>query len=159
GPDASAIVIAVNIATREFGQPLALVRESARDRAKSGVVVLDDRHQDRRRSARPFGAKRMAALEHAPTIVAAPFDQVDLLPQILPDVPAPQITPCLVEAELPRLAQSIRPDFRSSARRVDKRIVFWNSVIPARIGVVDVDAQHLSGKRTDVLPSHVLVGN
>src|SRR5262249_39298330 len=105
-PNTATIVIAVNVRAAQFGQLLAMVFKAAGERTEVGVVVFDNRHQDGAWPAGPFGAKGMAAFEHAPAVVAALFDQVHLLPQILAHIAAPEVAGGPVKAELPGLAQA-----------------------------------------------------
>src|SRR5262245_45912030 len=102
-PDAARVVVTIDIGAGKFLEPLTMVDEPAGDGPEVGMIVLDDGHQNLRWPPRALGAKRMAALQNAPAIVAAAFDQIDLLPQILTDVAAPEVPGRGIEAHLPRL--------------------------------------------------------
>ncbi len=59
------------------------------------------------------------SLEELPAVVpaaAAGRLEVDLFPEILPDIANPHVTGLAVEAELPRVAQPVRPDLRQGVR-------------------------------------------
>src|SRR5262249_31697124 len=90
-PDAAGVVVAVDVGPGQLVTPPALVAEPACDRAEVGVAVFDDRNQDRRRPARPLRPERVAAFQHAPAVVAAALDAVNLFPQVLADVAGPQV--------------------------------------------------------------------
>src|SRR5437763_2702363 len=100
GPDAARVVVAVDVMVVEALEAFAVIDEAAGDGTEVGVIVLDDRHEDRRRPAWPFGPERMGPFENAPAVVAALLDLVNLLPQVLADVAAPEIARALVEAHL-----------------------------------------------------------
>src|SRR5262245_56481786 len=121
--------------------------------------MFDDRLEDRCGSQLAIGAERMRTLVDTPAVVAAAFDLVDRFPQILADFAGPQVAGLPIEAELPRLAESVRPQLRPRARRLDEWIILRNAVILARIGMIDVDANDAGEEVADVLPGLELVGN
>ena len=57
----------------------------------------------------------MRAFHDGPAVVAAFFDLVDHLPQILADFAAPEIAGLAVEAEAPQLPQAVGVDFGAGA--------------------------------------------
>ena len=79
-PDPARVVIAVNVCPSQLLEPLAVVDKSTSDRPEIGVIVLDDRHKNRRRAARALRPKRVAPFYDAPAVIAALFDAIDLLP-------------------------------------------------------------------------------
>src|SRR4029079_4972529 len=94
------------------GQTIAVVDDPPGDRPELGVVMLHDRRNERRGSARPLRPEGMAAFHYAPAVVSAALDDEDLLPQVLADVSAPQVARRAVKMEFPRLAQTVRPILR-----------------------------------------------
>src|SRR5262249_18593789 len=135
------------------------VDKPAGDRPEVGVVVFDDRHEDRRRPPFALGPERVAAFQHAPAVVAATLNAVDLLPQILADVAGPQVAGSAVKAHLPRLAQPVGPDLGVGALAIDEGVVLGDAVVLARVGVIDVDAEDLAPQGTEILPRQVLVSD
>src|SRR5204863_7017477 len=111
-PDAAGVVITINVRPLQFRIPLAVVDEPAGEGAELGVIVLDDRGQDRRRPGLAFRAERVCPFLHAPAVVAALLDAVDHLPQVLPDFARPQIAGRGVEADLPALADAVGVNLR-----------------------------------------------
>src|SRR5262249_58362126 len=73
-PDAAGVVVAIDVLVSQILELFAVVNIAAGDGAEVGVIVLDDRHENRRWPARPLGAKRMAAFQNAPAVVAAALD-------------------------------------------------------------------------------------
>src|SRR5262245_45853589 len=100
-PDATRIEIAIKIGAFKLFQALAVINEPAGDAAKRGVIVLDDWLEDRRRPLFSLRPKRMSTFLDRPAVVAALFNLVDHLPQILADFAAPKITRLTVEAVAP----------------------------------------------------------
>ena len=92
----------------------------------------------------------MAPLEQAPAVVAALLDQVDLLPRVLPVVADPELARLPVVAQPPGIAQAVGPHLRPGAGAIDERVVPGHAVIPAGLGMIDVDPQHgaLQGHRS-----------
>src|SRR5205085_1358483 len=126
-PDLAGIVIAVDIVAAQLRQPRAAVHKAAGDRAELGVRLLEQRRQRRRGTGLPRRAERMIPFPHAPAVVASFGDQVDLLPQVLADIPAPE-PPAAVPTELPSLPQAIGINLRPGTLARDERIVLGNRV-------------------------------
>src|SRR5688500_13467616 len=92
--------------------------------------MLDDRLQDRRGPAFTFRPEVVVAFLDRPAVVAALFDLVDHLPQVLTDFAAPAIARLAVEAEAPQLPQAVGVDFPMGALHVHERIVLRHAVVP-----------------------------
>ena len=86
------------------------------------------------------GAEAVVALQHVPAVVAARPDQVDFFPAILAHVASPQLVGCAVEAEPPRVAQAVGPDFAAPAA-LGKGVVRRDSVGMIRRCMGYVDAE------------------
>src|SRR5471030_3032258 len=91
--------------------------------------MFDDGLEDRRRPLLAFRAKGIIPFHDRPAVVAALFDLVDHLPQILADFAAPEIAGLAVEAVTPQLSQAVGVDFVASALGVDERVVLGDAVI------------------------------
>src|SRR5688572_28275479 len=76
-------------------------------------------------------------------ILATPHDG-DFLNTILPDVADPQVVCDWIETEPPRLAESVRPDFRTCVGTIAERIVRRDRVGETGVSVVHVYAQDLA---------------
>src|SRR5271170_3856203 len=79
------------------------------------------------------GFEIMSAFAHAPAIVAALDNEINLLPFILADIACPQISVGAVPTESPRVAKPISPYFAAHAVFIQlglsgKRIVRWNAI-------------------------------
>src|SRR5262249_55110169 len=137
----------------------AVVDVAAGQRAELGVVVLDDRRDDRRRPFLAQRAERVTALHDAPAVVAALLDAVDRFPEVLADLAGPQIAGGAVEAVLPRLPQAVRIHLRPRALHGDERVVLRDGVLPAAFLMIDVDAQDRAEQVAEVLPRLQAVGD
>ena len=93
----------------------------------------------------------MVALQHVPPVVAAPLDEINLLPAVLPDVAGPEIPGVAVKAEPPRVAQAVCPDLTAPAARREG-IVRRDGVGLFRGRPGHVDAQDRPEQRCRVLP-------
>src|SRR5262249_3859759 len=138
------IVVTIDIGAGQFLELRAAVDEAAGDRAELGVAMFDNGHQYGGGAARSFWSKRMGTFHDTPTVVAATFDAINLLPQILPDIAGPQLARLAIETHFPRLSQTVRPDLRPSTGHVDKGIVFWDAVSLIRPRPVHIDTQNLA---------------
>src|SRR5690348_177644 len=56
-----------------------------------------------------------------------------------------------IKTESPRLAKAVSPNFWAHIRPIAKRIIGRNRISEARIGMIDVNAQHLAQKKAQVL--------
>ena len=59
----------------------------------------------------------MGAFHDAPAVIAAALDQLDHFPEILADIADPGLAGVGIEAEPPRIAKAVGPDFGPRARR------------------------------------------
>ena len=156
-PDAAGDIVSVDVRTVEPLHRLAAIDEAARDRHADDLStptlrVLDDRVDQRvRRKSFP---ERMHAFADPPSVVAAPCDEINLLPRVLPDVTRPQVAGRAIEAHAPDVPQPVRPDLAARAQPVDEGIVLGDGV-PTRLAV-DVQTQDGPQQRAEVLA--VLLG-
>ena len=67
---------------------------------------------------------------------------VPLLAHAAGHVGDPEIARGLIERESPRIAQAISPQLAARSRDADERVVFRNTVLEARVGMVEINAQH-----------------
>src|SRR5262245_19941390 len=121
--------------------------------------MFDDRLENRRGTLFAIGTEGMRTFVDAPAVVAATFDLVDRLPQILADFAGPEVAGLPVKAELPSLAETVRPQLRPRARHLDQRVILRNAVIAACIRMIDVDTNDAGEQVADILPGLELVGN
>src|SRR4051812_506121 len=104
--------------------------------------MILDRRNNWRWARRHIGPQRYAPFHYRPAAVAAADNPMHHLPRF-PAVVGGENLVCLwINAELPRIAQTIRPDFWSGARRVHKRIVSRNAVRLIADCAIDVDPQN-----------------
>src|SRR5262245_6987760 len=106
------------------------------------MVMLDNRRNQWSRTRFGIWVERMRALHDTPAMIAAAVDQFDHLPEILTDVPDPDLAGVRIEAEAPRIPEPISPDFRARAGGIDEGVVFRNAVIAAGVGMIDVELHH-----------------
>src|SRR4030095_1536106 len=95
--------------------------------------------------------ERLEPLEPIPAMVFAAMDDVHFLDAILPDISQPQIAGETIEAEAPRIAKTVGPDFRLHAGLATKRIVGGNGIRRAGLRVIHVNAQQFSEQELQVL--------
>ena len=100
----------------------------------------------------------VAPLADAPAVVGPLLDQVDLLPEVLAVVADPELARLAVVAQPPGVAQAVGPDLGPGAGAVDERVVLGHPVVPARVGVIDVDPQHGPQQVVERLAGQVGVG-
>ena len=86
-------------------------------------------------------------------MIAAPADQLDELPEILPHVPDPGLSGDRIEAEAPWIAKTVGPDLLPGPGHADEGIVLGNGIGPARVRPLHVEPHH---DRQQVV--HVLTG-
>src|SRR4051794_23707411 len=120
-------------------------------------MVLGGRRQNRVGAGLAIGEEDMAALGQAPAVIAALLDQVNLLPEILTVLADPELARLAVEAEPPGIAQAVGPELGPGAGASDEGVVPGYAVVPARVGVIDVDSQHGRQQVIQGLPRHVCV--
>src|SRR5262249_19855255 len=114
---------------------------------------------DRRRSAFALGPERVCSLHHAPAIVAAGLVPENLLPQVRPDLPAPQAAGTPIEVEPQGLTQPKRPHLARRPLLGDEGVVLRNPIALFRIGFVHIDAKDRAGQVAEVLAGVALVGD
>ena len=152
-PDAAGRIVGVDVGALELRQGRACVDESAGHRPRLGVGMFRDRLRDRRRARLLFIVELVGALDDAPAVIGAAFDQVNLLPEVLPLIAHPDLAGLLVDHDPPRLPQAVGIGLGPGvfhrcyeAARIEDRIVLGHGVVPAVvgrvfIGVVYVDPQ------------------
>src|SRR5439155_807490 len=126
-PDAARAVIAVEVAPEELRKAAAAIAVAPGDRAVvRQVAVLEDGQRQR---AVVIAARRVVAvgpLHEAPAVVlpsrARGRLEVHLLPLVLTDVGDKEIPELPVEAEPPRVAETVRPDLGPRARRAPEGV-------------------------------------
>src|SRR5262245_61027446 len=115
GPELVGHVVGIQVVTLELGDARPAIHGAARDRLADIVVVLPDRFDVLRPWAGALGPERVQPLTTVPAVVAARHEDVDFLPQILTDVPAPKRSSLPVERDPPRVAHAVAPDLRAGA--------------------------------------------
>ena len=141
-PDAAGGPVAVEIGPDQVGQARAAVDPAAGERARLAVGVLGGRRQDRVGASLARGDEDVAPLGDAPAVVAPLLDQVNLLPEVLPILADPELARLAVVAQPPGVAQAVGPQLGPGSLAIDERVVLGHAVVPARVGVIDVDPQH-----------------
>ena len=79
--------------------------------------MIDDGKGDGRRALLARWLKGMAPFVQAPAVVLALMNEIDLLPEVLTILPDPERAGFAIERDTPRIAKTVRPDFRSRAGR------------------------------------------
>ena len=95
---------------------------------------------------------------HAPAVVAPLPHRPDHLPEVLADVADPEPSRLGIEAHPPGVAEPERPDLGPRPGVVDERVVLGDRVIPARVGMIDVEPHDDREQVVDPLPGVVDVG-
>ena len=157
-PDAAGGPVAVDVGPDQVGQAGAAVDPAAGERAGLAVGVLGGRRQDRVGARLALGDEDVAPLGEAPAVVAPLLDQVDLLPEVLAVLADPELARLAVEAQPPGIAQAVGPDLGPGAGAIDERVVLGHAVVPARVGMIDVDPQHGRQQVVEGLAGQVGVG-
>src|SRR5437660_6165108 len=121
--------------------------------------MLDNRLVDRRGALLAFRAEGMRAFHDGPAVVAASFDLVDHLPQILADFAAPEVAGLAIEAVAPKLPQAVSVNLGASTFGFDEGIVLRNAVRLAGWRIIDIDAQQLGEDAGKVLADIEFVGD
>src|SRR5438309_8534436 len=115
------------------------------------MVILPNRFDVLRARPGTFGAKGMKPFTAVPTIVAARGQEIDFLVEVLAHVGRPELAGRAVERHAPDIAEPIGPDFRPGVFDPDKRIVLGDGIVLSRLLVVDVEAEHFTEQRLQVL--------
>src|SRR4051794_39698433 len=79
--------------------------------------MSDDRGANGRRRLRRICAHRLTGFHGAPAIVSSAFNEVDHFPKLPSHITAPEAPSAAIEGHFPRIAQTVRPDFRTSLDR------------------------------------------
>ena len=158
-PDSARVVIAVDECAFQLRESASMINIAGCDRAEVVVAMFDDGCDEGSRPLFAIGAKGMSPFHHAPAVVASLLDQVNHLPQILPDFPSPQSTGGGVEAELPQLAKTVGINLRTCTGRVHEWVVAGNGIRAIVFGSIDVDSQQGGADVTNVLPRSQLIGD
>ena len=155
--DLSAAFVGIEIRSVKRRNLRAAIAIAAHDGATTAAVVVVENRQNRgdvaEGHAAGVGAKTFV---EPPAVVLAAGARhgsvINLFMRIrrpLPDIADPQVAREPVEAEPPRIAQAIRPDFGQRAVGGDERIARRDGVVRRKI--VHVDAQHFAEQRAEVL--------
>ena len=115
--------------------------------------MFHDGRDDGRGSRFRIGVEGVRALHHGPAVIAAPADQLDELPEILPHVPDPGLSGDRIEAEAPRVAKAVGPDLFPGAGHADEGVVRGDGIGSAGVRPLHVEPHH---DRQQVV--HVLAG-
>ncbi len=158
-PDPASGPVTVDVGPDQAGQAGAAIHPAAGNRASLAVRVLGGRRQDRVGARLPARQKNMAALRETPAVISALLDQVHLLPKVLPVLADPELARGAVVAQPPGVAQAVGPQLGPGAVAIDERVVPGHAVVPALIGVIDVDPQHGAEQVVQGLAGHVGVGS
>ena len=118
-----------------------MIWKFALGRQAAVVRILNDRIE--RFALRFLGFKIMETFAHTPAVISSLYNQIDLFPFVLADIPGPQVACFPIETHAPNIAQAVCPNLRPEAFRVgvewvgvgiallilaDKRIVLWDAV-------------------------------
>jgi hypothetical protein len=150
GQELAGAEIGEEVAPRDLGHRRPARDDAPRHRAAPrapGVLVLEDRQDERAGLAAGRRVVAAAPLHASPAVVLAPLGggrlPVDLLPRPLADVPDEEVARRPVERIAPRVPEPLRPDLGQRARPPRERVVGRDGVFLPRVLRVDVDAQHL----------------
>src|ERR1039457_512035 len=128
---------AVNITAGDAGAKLARVGEHGRHEGFTFTAIA---------SGKSFESLK----DIPPKILAAP-DDVDFFIAVLAHVADPEVAIQGIEAETPRLAQSVSPDFRTEVRAADERVVVRDGVQRVAVATIHINAEHLAKQQPGVL--------
>ena len=157
-PDVAGGPVAVDVGPDQVGQVRAAVDPAAGERAGLAVGVLGGRRRDRVGARLALGVEDVAPLDEAPAVIGPLLDQVDLLPEVLAVLADPELARLAVVAEPPGVAQAIGPELGPGAGAIDEGVVLGHRVVPARVGMIDVDPQHGREQVVEGLAGQVGVG-
>ena len=157
-PDPAGGPVAIDVSPDQVGQAGAAVDPASGERAGFAVGMLGGRREDRVGARLVLGVEDVAPLGDAPAVVRPFLDEVDLLPEVLPVLADPELPRLAVVAHPPGVAQAVGPQLGTGAGAIDERVVLRDPVIPARIGVVDVDPEHGRQQVVEGLAGQVGVG-
>src|SRR5262245_11667228 len=138
-PDHAAAIIAEDIVPAQVRQTVAAIDVAAGDgTVTAAVVILENRKGQVLAST---STVFVIAFILVPTIIFAPgvMDRrkVDFLIVVLAYVRDVQVARRLVEAEPPRVAQSLGPQFGTCGGIASKRVAGWDAI---RIAVIHIQA-------------------
>ena len=122
------------------------------------MMVLDGRLDQRRRRLLAAREKRMAAFHDAPAGVVPLLHKIRLFPQILAVLARARDARSSCRGTCATDCGSRATRFRAGRRHIDERIVLGDRIRLARLGMIDIDAQHLGQQRRHVLADDVGVG-
>src|SRR6185436_7368469 len=137
-PDRPAGIVAVDIRAVQIGKTIAIINNSASERTRFGVVMLDGGRNRRSGTELAIEIKRMAPFINTPSVVLTAPDEVRALPKILAVITDPDVAGFPVNAHAPGIAQPISPNLGPRIRPADKRIVFRDRIRAAAFRVIDV---------------------
>ena len=120
------------------------------------MVILNDRLFERPFALASF--ESVPPFARVPAVIRALLDDVDLLPDILPDIARPQIAGLWIEGHAPNVARSQRPHLGLRTLRGNKWIVGGNGVWLAFFALlVHIDAKDLCQESAEILPVEVRI--
>ena len=164
-PDEAPAEIAVEIHAGEVGVTLPSVTVAAGDCATGKIVVVFEDRQRRAAVEKVVAASGWVVIEtvhsfqHAPPIIltaaAACRLEIHFFPGILSDIADKEVPGQSIERAAPGITQPVGPDLVQRVIVVDKRIVWWHSVVAIRITwevvAVNVHSQNFAQPRHQIL--------
>ena len=141
-PNRTRDVVAVDERSVELRQLGAAVHGAADHRVGLGVRMVFHRRNDRRRTDRHFGTQRRPAFHHRPAAVAPATQLVNHLPRFPAVVRDEHIAALGIDAELPRVPQSVGPNLRPRSRPIHEWVVGWNRVWLLDGSSIHIQSQH-----------------
>src|SRR5688572_1849483 len=103
--------------------------------------MFDNRRLEGPRPALASRAERVASLHHAPAVVAAAPDEIDHLPQVLPDFARPEPLRRRIEGELPDLPMAEGPDLSAGILAAGEGIIGRDQIGAVAFRMVDIQPQ------------------
>ena len=101
-------VIAVKIVALQCGNPHAAINAASRNALSLIVVIFPDRVDRELAGGVAVGSKGMLPFAPIPAVIAAPFDDVDFFPVVLPNVAGPGDARLAVERQAPTVPKPYR---------------------------------------------------
>ena len=157
-PDAAGFPIAKQVQPPQFGEAFPPVNKAPGDRGPLGVRNLDGRGDDRAGAAGPLGMHWLPPFKQAPAKVVGLVHLVDQFPEFPTHIAHPQFTRLAVETHLPRIAETVGPDFAAGIGQIHKRIVGRDGVGASLVGTSHIDPQNGREQVRNILPGLQRVG-
>ena len=130
-PDLAGYVVGIEVGPLQFRKSTSTVDVAAGNRLADTVVVFPDRLGQFPAAVSNAVVEVVAGFPDAPSIVGPSLEQVDFFPEILADIPDPDISGRTVDRDSPGIADPVSINFRKHSLLAEKWIVDGDGVILA----------------------------